>query len=342
MWGVVMKANRRIFQGITLLAVMTVALLDINTAKDGAAEGIQLCIQSVVPSLFPFIFLSLLLTSRLYGVPMAALSPFSKLGLVPRGCESILLMAFLGGYPIGAQTIYNAWMEGSLDTKTAKRLLGFCNNAGPSFIFGILSNAFTNKAAAWYLWLIHIVSALIVGWIIPCDYTYPQDIRPTVPLSATNALKKTVSAMVSICSWIIVVRTVLSFTSKYLFRSCAPAVSVIISGLTELTNGCLQLSRIPNEPMRFMIASGLLSSGGLCVYLQTRAVTGELGTGMYLQGKTLQTLISLILSGVSVRLLYDFAFPPKSWLLFLCGSILLILAALAIKKSCSNLEKAVV
>ena len=43
---------------------MMMLILDSQTAMHGAAEGIVLCINSVVPSLFPFFVLSILLTNR--------------------------------------------------------------------------------------------------------------------------------------------------------------------------------------------------------------------------------------------------------------------------------------
>ena len=299
-----MKVKTRILQGAAVLVIMILLLIDIDTAKSGAAEGLQLCIQSVIPSLFPFIFLSILLTSRLYGTPISVLSPLSKLGIVPKGGESILLMAFLGGYPVGAQAVHSAWADGTLDTPTARRLLGFCNNAGPSFIFGILSNMFVNKAAVWLLWLLHIVSALLVGWFLSAKNTCPQRVKPSTPLSATKALKRTTAAMAGICGWIVIIRTFQSFAVKYLLSHASPAVNAIFSGAIELTNGCLLLPLIANESVRFIIASCLLSAGGLCVYWQTRAVTGKLGTGMYIKGKILQMVISLILSCIAVAVLY--------------------------------------
>ena len=299
-----MKVKTRVLQGMAVLVIMVLLLIDIDTAKSGAADGLQLCIQSVIPSLFPFIFLSILLTSSLYGTAVSVLSPLSKLGIVPKGGESILLMALLGGYPVGAQAVHSAWADGTLDTETARRLLGFCNNAGPSFIFGILSNMFENKTAVWLLWLLHIVSALIVGGFLSAKNTCTLKVNPGTPLSATNALKRATAAMSGICGWIVIIRTFQSFAAKYLLSNASPAANTIFSGIVELTNGCLLLPLIANESTRFIIASCLLSLGGLCVYLQTRAVTGKLGTGMYIKGKILQTLISLILSCITVTVLY--------------------------------------
>lgn len=298
-----------ILRSIVVLSIMSALIFDTKTAHAGATEGLTLCIQSVIPSLFPFIFLSLLLTSGLYGMHIPLLWPLRKLCSIPEGTESILLIAFLGGYPVGAQAVHSAWSEGTLDTATAKRLLGFCNNAGPSFIFGLLSSLFTHKAAAWCLWLIHIVSALLVGWLLPGNQQNKQHITGSHPVTVTAALGKSIHIMANICGWVIVIRILLVFATKYILHYLSPITQVLISGCIELTNGCISLLIIKNEPVRFVAAAFMLSMGGLCVLLQTRAVTGKLGTGMYLPGKLLQALISAILSSLLLPILYPVAVP---------------------------------
>lgn len=318
-----MNKKFNILRSIVVLSVMSALIFDTKTAHAGTAEGLTLCIQSVIPSLFPFIFLSLLLTSGLYGMHIPLLSPLRKLCSIPYGTESILLIAFLGGYPVGAQAVHSAWSEGTLDTAAAKRLLGFCNNAGPSFIFGLLSSLFTHKAAAWCLWLIHVVSALLVGWILPGIQQDKQHITSSQPVTVTVALGKSMHIMANICGWVILIRIFLVFALKYILHYLPPITQVLISGCIELTNGCISLHVIENEPIRFVAAAFMLSVGGLCVFLQTRAVTSKLGTGMYLPGKLLQALISVILSFMLLPMLYPIT-DRFFCLSFSCVGILLL------------------
>ena len=336
-----MKKYSRGLQVTATIVTMTVIILDSRTAQQGAKEGISLCLQSVIPSLFPFIFLSLMLTSRMYGQQISFLKPVGTLCAIPSGAESLLLIAFLGGYPVGAQAVHNAWLAGSLDTNTAKRLLGFCSNAGPSFIFGLLAGVFANKAAPLCLWLVHIASAVTVGAILPSEQVFANRIKHTAPVSATTALQRSVQIMGAVCGWIVIVRIVLTYITKYLLYAASPMVSVVIGGCLELTNGCISLPMVSDEPTRFIIASFILALGGLCVYLQTRAVTGELGTGIYFRGKILQALISVLYAAIMLPLLY----PVKlfSWIVLSLGLLtLFIIPILKVKKSCSNLIKAVV
>lgn len=327
-----MKIRKQILISCAAIGAMLMIILDAKTAIEGASEGIQMCLQVVIVSLFPFIFLSMFATSGLSGVRIRFIGPIAALCGIPKGAEYILLTSLLGGYPVGAQAVYRAWNEHVLDTDTAKRLLGFCNNAGPSFIFGLLGTVFSNTFVPWVLWLIHIGSALLVGIIIPGKRVSSCKAIKGQPLSATDALHASLRVMAGICGWVMLFRILLNFAEKYFLFLLPDILRIIICGALELTNGCLSLRMVESEPIRFMLASVLLSTGGLCVLFQTRSVTGKLGTGLYYPGKLLQAGISLIACWMVLPFLYQ---HTRSWAYMpaLCmGCILCVLAIIYVKK----------
>ena len=111
----------------------------------------------------------------------------------------------------------------------------------------------------------------------------------------------------------------------------------------ELSNGCCMLSEIPCEGIRFIIASFLLSQGGICVAMQTRSIVVTLGTGMYFPGKALQSCFAVAAAIPLQQLLFTDANQLRLQLHFhlLFPALgLLILAILYIKKSSSILAEA--
>ena len=98
---------------------MLVLILDGQTAMAGAAEGLALCMKTLIPSLFPFFLLSAMLTSSLSG-------------------GGLLLTGLLGGYPLGAANAARAYRARQLDRAEAERMAVLCNCAGPSFLFGVV------------------------------------------------------------------------------------------------------------------------------------------------------------------------------------------------------------
>ena len=167
---------------------MLALILDGRTAIDGARQGIELCLRTVIPSLFPFFVLSILLTSSLLGSSLAVLRPLGRLFGMPDGAESLLIPAFLGGYPVGAQNVAAAFRSGQLTKPEAERLLSFCSNAGPAFLFGMAAAMFPRRWMAWALWGIHIVGALFAALLIPGKPAAPVRLTKTSPHSPASAL----------------------------------------------------------------------------------------------------------------------------------------------------------
>lgn len=282
----------RIFAALGLLML----ILDSKTAILGAQDAITLCIGSVIPSLFPFIVLTNLMISGLSAAATPLLRPLGKLLGIPAGAEGLFLAGILGGYPTGAQNIHQAWCRGQLSDSDAQRMLGFCNNAGPAFLFGILAPFFSSAVTLWMLWGIHILSAIITGIFLSGRsdgrIKAVQGCKP----SLTASLKRGVVVMGYVCGWVVLFRILFAFCSRWILWIFPIEGQVSIYGFMELAGGCCNLNLVADESIRFIICSAMLAWGGLCVAMQTASVTGKLGLGQYLPGKGMQTIVSIWLS----------------------------------------------
>lgn len=286
--------RKQLFTALGASLGMLFLILDGKTALKGAQDGISLCIQTLIPSLFPFFVLSILLTSAIGGSSLPPLQFLCRLCRLPAGTEGILLTGFLGGYPVGAQCVAQAWRFGNLKKEDAQRMLGFCSNAGPAFIFGMLSTMFSNRLTAWLLWGIHILSAILTAWLLPGGGGNAASFQNEV-LSPSQALSSALRAMGTVCGWVILFRILLAFLEQWLLWFFPIPLQVLLTGILELANGCCQLPSIESESLRLLIASVSLALGGLCVTMQTISVCSGLSLRCYWIGKTLQSVFSLIL-----------------------------------------------
>lgn len=303
-----MKMNMRIWAGVLSAMIMCIIILDTETAFLGATAGIEICLHTVIPSLFPLLILSVVINTNLRGINIPILRPIGKLTGIPEGCEYILLLGLLGGYPVGAQCIADAHKNGYIDTPVAKRMLGFCSNAGPAFIFGMVGCLFTAKGVAWALWLVQIAAAVITGMLLP-DKTHKVSPKQSFnTISFAKVLEHSAQIMMRICIWVIVFRIILQLCGHWFMAALPSIVQVIFTGLLELSNGCIVLKGC-SEPLIFVLSGCFLSFGGLCVAMQTVSVTGNLGAGWYLSGKLLQTSICLGISILVQLVLFDDALP---------------------------------
>ena len=290
--------RRKYLYGIGAAAGMLVLILDGKTALAGARSGIELCLMTVIPALFPFIVLSVLLSGALLGASILPLRPVGKILKMPAGTESLLLCAFLGGYPSGAVAVSEAFRAGSLSKDTAERLLSFCNNAGPAFLFGMTLSLFPDAGAAWLLWGIHILSALAVGILIPGKEYSPVKLKKGG--SSIGVIKKAITVMATVCAWVILFRIIITFLDRWILWLFSPEVRVAVIGVLELSNGCCSLTLVNDVRVRLILCSGMLALGGLCVTMQTVSSVRGLKMNQYYLGKILQFVCSILLSAAAV------------------------------------------
>lgn len=300
-----------------------ILILDGKTALEGAASAVALCLKSVIPSLFPFLFLCAVLTDALWGASPGLLRYIGQHLGIPSGAESLLIPAFLGGYPAGAQAVGNAFREDRLNREEAGHLLTFCSNAGPAFLFGVAGQQFPSPGYLWSLWAIQLLSALIVGML------GVRTSRSSVALmhrhaSIPDILHRTVRAMALICGWILLFGIITTFLDRWILFLFPEEFAVVTAGLLELAGGICKLRNIADISVRYFICSILLSFGGLCVTLQTASVIGTLSLKLYLRGKILQTIISGVLSLLYLQI---------GWLALAVPGILLLIPGKTRKRS---------
>ena len=136
-----------------------------------------------------------------------------------------------------------------------------------------------------------------------------------------------------VCGWIVLVWVIIRFFQTWLLWMLPPLLSVIFSGVLELTNGCCLLNQIVNEQLRFILCSTLLSLGGLCVTMQTAAVSKGLSMIKYVQGKLLQAAFSFIFSLPAGPLLFSVGAHPAALILYISALCVFPLLLFYFKKT---------
>lgn len=288
---------KHIGSGLGACIGMFLLILDSKTALTGARDGIALCVHNVIPSLFPFLILSTLLLDASANTPIAALRPLGKLCRIPAGTESLLIPAFIGGYPVGAGAVGTAWRTGQLQKEDAQRMLGFCNNCGPAFLFGTGAALFPSISMVWALWGIHLAGAILAARLLPAGLAGPVLASRQKKKNSSDILSASIRVMSMICGWVVLFRVVIAFLTRWILWLLPVSAQVFLTGLLELTNGCCELPRIADIRLRFTVFSCLLALGGLCIGMQTVSVTEGLSLKYYYRGKLIQALFSLFVCG---------------------------------------------
>lgn len=254
-----------------LLCMMVFSLAFSSQTAQFVREALQLCAFSVIPSLFPFFVLTALFASL--SPPNLFPRPIVRIANKLMGCGSdgltVFFLGILGGYPLGARTIAQMYHSGRISVGNAQYLLLFCNNAGPSFILGMVGlGCFSSLRIGVYLYLIHVFCAALLGILFRKRAAFSASLTTTASPSFAAALVNSIvsagSSMVQICSFVVFFVTLLQLLS-----SLTGITHPLLLGTVELTNGILQLGSTPSD---FAMAAALLGWGGISVHLQTAAV----------------------------------------------------------------------
>lgn len=286
--------TKRKLWALILASVMVLLLWRSAVAAEAVRRGLTLCARSVIPALFPYFVVSGLfislgfadgvgrrlepLTRRLFGVGGAGASAF--------------FLGLLGGYPVGGRTVGQLYRAGRLSKDEAERLLAFCNNAGPSFILGVVGvGCFGSLRTGVYLYLVHAFSAVLVGILFRKKAPVSgQKVRYSAafePIAAfVLAVGEAAEGMVRLCGFVVFFLVILA-----LITDLTGLNHPVLLGLVELTTGVTALEGRPGD---LVWAAALLGWGGLSVHGQTAAVLSDtdLGLGRYFLGKILQAIFS--------------------------------------------------
>lgn len=304
-----------------LLAATLAMVLAPQKAMEGARSGLALCGNVIIPSLFPFLILSSLVVELGMAARLGrAMGPVMRpLFRVNGSCACALALGFIGGYPVGARTAISLYRNKLCSRTEAQRLLAFCNNSGPAFIFGVVgAGVFGSGRIGVLLYIIHVSASLCVGLIarffgsgVPDTRHHSTPAFQTVRVSSafTDSIKTAFFSVLNICAFVVFFAVVLRLLSlcglmdiavRLLTLPPSPLSPVtarqLLTGLVELSSGVTALTGGAALPM----AAFMLGWAGLCVHCQVLSFLADSGLSAlpYLLGKVLHGLFSALFASL--------------------------------------------
>ena len=327
---------------VVLIALLTAALALVTAptqAMTGAKNGLTLCCNVIIPSLFPFFVLSSLavdlgLAAYLGRLLEGVMRPLFR---VSGCCAMAVVLGFVGGYPLGAKTALDLYRQGLCTKTETERLLAFCNNSGPAFILGVVgAGIFGSGQIGLLLYASHCVASLLTGLLFRFyghedprakATSYPKPIAATtIPAAFTNGVVRSFSNLLNICAFVIFFSALLQLMSYFgVFTAIARLLSLmgvssryapqLVAGLLELTSGVSSLGGVASSAGSISMAAFMLGWAGLSVHCQVLCflIDSGLSARTYLLGKFLHGLISAALTYL-VTTLFPLTYPVSYYL----------------------------
>ena len=320
---------RDLFVTIAVLVSAVALVAAPEQAMEGAKNGLALCFNVIVPSLFPFFVLSSLvvdlgLAAYLGRALEGIMRPLFR---VSGSCSAAVVLGFIGGYPVGARTALQLYQQGLCSKVEAERLLAFCNNSGPAFIFGVVgAGVFGDGRVGLLLYLTHTLASVLVGLLFRFhsgrERATSRGVRQakpirtvTVPAAFTGAVTRSFQSTLNICAFVVFFSVVLQLLSAWgALAALAEVLGLLglsedwarrlVAGLLELSSGVSSLSGGSGVAGRASMAAFMLGWAGLSVHCQVLSFLLDSGLSVrtYLTGKLCHGLLAAGLTWLATQL----------------------------------------
>ncbi len=215
-----MKLKKLIFT-LIVVAVASVVLINSNAVRDSVADSIEICLNSIVPSLMTFMTVATFIADSDCADVLAGVlgSPVRLLLNLPRNCTKAIILSMLGGYPCGAKIISDMLKNGETDLETAQRMLRFCINASPAYIVSAIGvGLFGSARVGAIICISHLLSSLLIGIVFRgkkiTEKPYLKQTRPKLSECFVKSVFDSTTAMLYISGFTITFSTLLTLLDE--------------------------------------------------------------------------------------------------------------------------------
>ena len=287
-----------------ILSIIVLFIARGTYAIEYAKEAMELCYNMIIPTLFPFFICSgLLIYSGFSESISKVFAPVMKplFNVNPNGSAAFVL-GIISGYPLGAVTVCNLYQGFYISKTEAERMLGFCNNSGPLFILGSVGiGMYFSIEVGIMLYLVHIISAILVGFILRFykknDYLAPRTqitVRENSALAGFgDVLENSLKSILNVCGAVIFFSVVSRLFLDFVHLK--EQYMALIYGICEFASGAFKVSALDVDFVSKMVLSSfIVGFAGISVHIQVLAVVSKhsLSIRPYILGKLLHGAIS--------------------------------------------------
>ena len=276
---------------IIILTICLVTIISFNsqTVADSIKQSMQLCYNSVIPSLFPFFIICEFFMIIAGGI-----------------LKNITLTAFItgliSGFPTGVKNICTLYENGDIDRKTATSLLHCTANASPAYLISFIGGCILHsKIAGIILFISQILCAVACGVFFGCFKKNKITNKKTGVISITDAACNSISSSVinclGVCGFIIFFGMIADlfiksglpeFLAKVFFFIKPEEVKSVAVGIIEITRA-LMMTGAKN----LSVAAVITAFSGISVIMQCISCVVKSGLPVFavIKGKLIYTVL---------------------------------------------------
>lgn len=252
---------------VSALALTVLFLSHPQAAADGFAQGVGLCLNTLLPALFPLFVVCALVAGGRCG-----------------GLVAALLLSWLGGYAVCAGFVRDLRARNLCAEIQARMLLllGCCS--GPGFVIGSVGGHFLGSVGLGaVLYIAQILANLVCALVLypfirrsaPGSRRHSPEGQPAADIvHLPDAINRGVSNSLCVCGSVVFFRMVQAVAVESF--SLPPALSPLLSAGLEISSGCADFAQAGGAAALYGICL-CLSVLGISVFTQIQAILGTSG-----------------------------------------------------------------
>lgn len=303
-----------------ILFVMALIILNPAIFSKSTINGIKLFFCAVLPGLFPFMFLTKMLTE--VGLAFKISKKLDNVSQKTFGTPGVSIycffMSILSGYPIGAKIIAELYQKELITEDDAKRMSIFCTTSGPIFVIGSVGvGMLSSFKLGVIIYLSHIVSAVLCGLIYNLFHKNTNKAKSQNPPQTQKTsgmfslvLSDTINSILMVGGYITIfyliseifsVLGIINYVSIVISNALpsskisSETISGLLYGLIEVTHGVKSLSSI--NPISVPLICGLISFSGISIIMQSLSFLkqAKIKAHNFITIKCVQMIISMLI-----------------------------------------------
>ncbi len=264
----------------------------------GVSNGVELMLDSIIPSLFP----ALVLADYISKV-IAQNSEKPKF-------LTLFCLSLISGYPCGALIIKNLLDSEHIDCQSASRLLPGFVNPGPGFLIGVIGFSLFESSLLGLILFFASASASLFCFIIykgSCglkENGKKYNVKKTNP-DIIGSVKSSINALATISGFVILFSFIIEFVKTFFLSFVNSYIGCAVISLIEVTNA-VNIIASSNLDFKVYFVIFAISVCGFSVIMQIKSIFS--GYNIPLKHFFISRVVHFLVFAVSTKFLL-FLFP---------------------------------
>ena len=292
-----------------------------RTVKETIVFGLYLWINTLIPSIFPFLLISKLLVK--YNI-LNIINDFlgiyiEKIYKISRGSTFVVLFSIITGFPSGSIYIKELLQKGNIDLTEANKLITFTSFSNPLFVISVVGETLLNsKIIGIIIYISHLITGLLVGLffkrkIILNNKNSTSYNNRSFIKNLTDSINESFTVLFNMLGIILFFLIIVSMINTFLPNNI---ISLLLKGIIEITTGVIYISKSQiNIVLKASLIGSIISFNGLSIHYQVKNIISDtkISYKNFLKSRIIHSLLCFIVIYLLMNICNKYLFNNYYW-----------------------------